>query len=178
MGFKIYLSPFKLGSCFVFSFLFKIFKIWPLIFIWVLYFQWKGVHSHIHTGILESILGNILGQTGIFFNWSSLFCYRQHKYLNPERKTLLSTSLIQSHVGYACISWYSRIIQTLKKKLQTAYNRFIRFYLGLKLDIRSNAFNKDNLNSSKGKRSVKDWYKHFVNAGRLSHGWNVYLLSK
>ena len=58
---------------------------------------------------------------------------RQHKYLNAERKTLLSISLIKSqYIGYICISWYSRINQTQKKKLQAAYNRFI---LLLKLDI-------------------------------------------
>ena len=57
------------------------------------------------------------------------FLYRKNKFLTPSLRRLLCNALIQPHFDYACTAWYSNLNKTLKKKLQTAQNKCIRFCL-------------------------------------------------
>ena len=63
------------------------------------------------------------------------FMYRKNRYLTPHLKRLLCNALIQSHFDYACSAWYPNPNKTLKSKLQSFQNRFIRYCL--QLDNRS-----------------------------------------
>ena len=59
------------------------------------------------------------------------FLYRKNKFLTPSLRRLLCNALIQPHFDYACTSWYPSLNKNLKKKLQTAQNKCIRFCLFL-----------------------------------------------
>ena len=63
------------------------------------------------------------------------FLYRKRRYLTLYLKRLLCNALIQSHFDYACSAWYPNPNKTLKSKLQSFQNRFIRYCL--QLDNRS-----------------------------------------
>ena len=45
---------------------------------------------------------------------------------------LLSNALIQHHFDYTCTSWFPMLNKRLSKKMQSAQNKCIRFYLNLK----------------------------------------------
>ena len=55
------------------------------------------------------------------------FLYIQNEFLNPKLCRLLCNSLVQPHVDYACISWYSLVSETVRKKIQVTQNKYIRF---------------------------------------------------
>ena len=57
------------------------------------------------------------------------FLYRKNKFLTPELRRLLCNALIQPHFDFACSAWYPNLNKALKKKLQTAQNKCIRFCL-------------------------------------------------
>ena len=57
------------------------------------------------------------------------FLYRKNKFLTPSLRRLLCNALIQPHFDYACSAWYPNLNKALKKKLQTAQNKCIRFCL-------------------------------------------------
>jgi len=57
------------------------------------------------------------------------FLYRKNKFLTPSLRRLLCNALIQPHFDYACTAWYPSLNKNLKKKLQTAQNKCIRFCL-------------------------------------------------
>ena len=57
------------------------------------------------------------------------FLYRKNKFLTPSLRRLLCNAIIQPHFDYACSAWYPNLNKTLKKKLQTAQNKCIRFCL-------------------------------------------------
>jgi ribonuclease P/MRP protein subunit RPP40 len=57
------------------------------------------------------------------------FLYRYSKFLNRSTRRILCTALIQSHLDYACMSWYFGISAFLKYKLQVIQNKRVRFIL-------------------------------------------------
>ena len=59
------------------------------------------------------------------------FLYRKNRFLSPALRRLLCNALIQPHFDYACSAWFPNLKQNLKKKLQTAQNRCVRFCLQL-----------------------------------------------
>ena len=59
------------------------------------------------------------------------FLYRKNKFLSPALRRLLCNAIIQPHFDYACLAWFPNLNLALKKRLQTAQNRCIRFCLQL-----------------------------------------------
>ena len=59
------------------------------------------------------------------------FLYRKNKFLSPALRRLLCNAIIQPHFDYACSAWFPNLNLALKKKLQTAQNRCVRFCLQL-----------------------------------------------
>ncbi len=59
------------------------------------------------------------------------FLYRQSKFLDLSSKKTLCSALIQSHLDYACSSWYYSLNVTLQNKLQVIQNKMVRFILNL-----------------------------------------------
>lgn len=57
------------------------------------------------------------------------FLYRQSSFLNKDLRRLLCNSLIQPHFDYASTVWYPNLTKVLKKKLQFAQNKCVRFCL-------------------------------------------------
>ena len=57
------------------------------------------------------------------------FMYRKQNYLDRSLRRLLLKALIQPHFDYACTSWYPGLNKRLSKKIQTAQNKCIRFFL-------------------------------------------------
>lgn len=57
------------------------------------------------------------------------FLYRQKKSLNFSTRKILSTSLIQGHIDYACVSWFYGLPKFLQQKLQVVQNKMTRFIL-------------------------------------------------
>ena len=62
------------------------------------------------------------------------FLYRQNRYLSFPLRRLLCNAMIQPFIDYACNACYPNINKKLKKCLQAAQNKCIRFCL--KLDDR------------------------------------------
>ena len=60
------------------------------------------------------------------------FLYRKQNYLDRSLRRLLLNALIQPHFDYACTAWYLGLNKRLSKKIQTAQNKCIRFFLNLK----------------------------------------------
>ena len=58
--------------------------------------------------------------------------YRKHNFLDSSLRRLLLNALIQPHFDYACSSWYPMLNKRLSKKIESAQNKCIRFYLNLK----------------------------------------------
>jgi len=71
------------------------------------------------TSIVDSILSKV--------NSRIKFLYRQQSFLNKSLRKTLCNSLIQCHLDYASSSWFCCLTQTLKKKLQVAQNKIVRF---------------------------------------------------
>ena len=69
------------------------------------------------------------------------FLYRNNHILSGPLRRLLCNALIQPHFDYACSAWYPNLNQSLKKKLQVAQNKCIRFCL--KLNNRSHIGNEE-----------------------------------
>jgi hypothetical protein len=59
------------------------------------------------------------------------FFYRHKDALNLDARKTLACALVQCHFDYAVSSWYMSLCKTLKKKLQIAQNKLIRFILDL-----------------------------------------------
>ena len=59
------------------------------------------------------------------------FLYRNKKALSASLKRLLCNSLIQPHFDYASLSWFPNLPEKIRKKIQTAQNKCIRFCLQL-----------------------------------------------
>ena len=59
------------------------------------------------------------------------FLYRNNRILSQNLKRLLCNALIQPHFDYACLAWYPNLNKALKKRLQTAQNKCIRYCLQL-----------------------------------------------
>ena len=81
----------------------------------------------------ETIVNNIV-QT---VNARLKFLYRQCSFLDGKLRKSICSALIQCHLDYACSSWYAGLSKTLKKKLQIAQNKAVRFikYLGPRTHI-------------------------------------------
>jgi len=86
------------------------------------------------------------------------FLYRKNKFLTPQLRRLLCNALIQPHFDYACTSWYPNLNKSLKKKLQTAQNKCIRFCLLLpsRTHLGANEFKKINW------LNIEDRFKQIV----------------
>ena len=74
------------------------------------------------------------------------FLYRQNKFLDIPLRRLLCNAMIQPFFDYACNAWYPNLNAGLKKRLQTAQNKCIRFCLKLgdRTSIKINEFEKLN----------------------------------
>ena len=59
------------------------------------------------------------------------FLYRKQGFLNFSLRRLLCTALIQPHFDYTASAWYPNLHKNLKKKVQTAQNKCLRFCLSL-----------------------------------------------
>jgi len=57
------------------------------------------------------------------------FLYRHRKVLTRKTRKILSMALVQSHIDYACMSWYFDLTKEHKHKLQVVQNRMVRFIL-------------------------------------------------
>ena len=55
------------------------------------------------------------------------FLYRHAHFLNKTTRQILCSTLIQSHIDYACMSWFYGISSSLKSKLQILQNKMVRF---------------------------------------------------
>ncbi len=60
------------------------------------------------------------------------FLYRKQNFLDSSLRRLLLNALIRHHFDYACFAWYPMLNKRLSKKIQSAQNKCIRFYLNLK----------------------------------------------
>ena len=76
----------------------------------------------------ESMATKMLGK----INGKLKFLYRKQNYLDRSLRRLLLNALIQPHFDYACTAWYPGLNKRLSKKIQTAQNKCIRFFLNLK----------------------------------------------
>ena len=74
------------------------------------------------------------------------FLYRQGKYLNKRLRRMLCNTIIQPHFNYASSAWYPNLGKGLKKKLQIAQNKCVRYclYLGNREGIRYRHFKEIN----------------------------------
>ena len=59
------------------------------------------------------------------------FLYRKQKFLTNGLKRLLCNALIQPHFDFACLAWYPNLNKKVKRKVQTAQNKCIRFCLNM-----------------------------------------------
>ena len=59
------------------------------------------------------------------------FLYKQNKFLDIPLRRLLCNAMIQPFFDYACNAWYPNLNKKLKKRLQAAQNKCIRFCLKL-----------------------------------------------
>ena len=60
------------------------------------------------------------------------FLYKKKQFLTPALRRMLCNALIQPHFNYACLAWYSKLTQALKRKIQVMQNKCIRFCLQMK----------------------------------------------
>ena len=74
------------------------------------------------------------------------FLYRQNKFLDISLRRLLCNAMIQPFFDYACNAWYPNLNKKLKKCLQAAQNKCIRFCLKLgdRTSIKTIEFEKIN----------------------------------
>ena len=74
------------------------------------------------------------------------FLYRQNKFLDISLRRLLCNAMIQPFFDYACNAWYPNLKKKLKKRLQAAQNKCIRFCLKLgdRASIKTTKFEKIN----------------------------------
>ena len=75
-------------------------------------------------GLAVRVLGKIGGKLK--------FLYRKQSFLDNSLRRLLLNALTQPHFDYACTSWLPMLNKRLAKKVQSAQNKCIRFYLNLK----------------------------------------------
>ena len=57
------------------------------------------------------------------------FLYRRNKFLTATLRRMLCNAISQLHFDYACSAWYPNLNEKLKKKIQIAQNKCIRFCL-------------------------------------------------
>ena len=60
------------------------------------------------------------------------FLYRKQSFLDSSTPRMLLNALIQPHFDYACTSWFLMLNKRLSKKVLSAQNKCIHFYLNLK----------------------------------------------
>ena len=75
------------------------------------------------------------------------FMYRHSSSLSSRTRKNLCSALILCHFDYTCSSWYAGLTKDLKKKLQIAQNKVIRFinFLGPRTRITADIFADSNL---------------------------------
>lgn len=71
----------------------------------------------------ELVVNNIISKV----NARLKFLYRQGNSLSRKTRKNLCSALILCHFDYSCSSWYAGLNRGLKKKLQIAQNKIIRF---------------------------------------------------
>ena len=59
------------------------------------------------------------------------FLYLKNKFVTPTLHRMLCNAIIQPHFDYTCSAWYPNLNEKLKKKIQIANNKYIRFCLKL-----------------------------------------------
>ena len=73
----------------------------------------------------ESMALNVLNK------FDSRLLYRQNRFLNKSLQRLLSNTMIQPFLDYACSVWYPSLRKDLQKRLQVPQNSCVRFCLQL-----------------------------------------------
>ena len=63
-------------------------------------------------------------------NGNLKFLYRKCFFLSQREKKMVCSALLQASFDYGCNIWYRGLKSILKKKLQTAQNKMMRFILG------------------------------------------------
>ena len=97
--------------------------------------------QHSRVSYLGCILNNTLSGESMALNVINKvnlrlrFLYRNNRYLTPYLRRLLCNALIQPNFDYAIFAWYPNLNTNLKKRIQIAQNKCIRFCL--QLDNRS-----------------------------------------
>ena len=94
------------------------------------------------------------------------FLYRNSSCLSLSTRQTLCSALIQCHLDYACASWYEGLTKCLKKKLQVAQNKMIRFILNLHNRHSVSYVEFQKLNSLNVPNRVKQL--------RLNHMYNIF----
>ena len=64
-------------------------------------------------------------------NGKPKFLYLKNKFLTPILRRMLCNAIIQPHFDYVCSALYPNLNEKLKKKIQIALNKCIRFCLKL-----------------------------------------------
>lgn len=62
-------------------------------------------------------------------NGKMKFLYRYSNFLDKSTRKILCSSLIQSSLDYASMSWYHGLTSKLKQKLQVVQNKMVRYIL-------------------------------------------------
>ena len=91
----------------------------------------------------ETIVNNIIGKVHSRLK----FLYRHDDCLSMSLRKTLSSALMLCHFDYSCSAWYSGLSKLLKRKLQVAQNKVIRFIkqLGLRERITNAILSELNL---------------------------------
>ena len=89
------------------------------------------------------VVNNILSKV----NARLKYMYRLRSSLSSRAKKNLCSALILCHFDYSCSSWYAGLTKCLKKKLQSAQNKVIRFInsLGPRSRVTADTLGESNL---------------------------------
>ena len=74
----------------------------------------------------KSMANSVLGKIGKGLK----ILHRKTQYFNFEERKMVAMALLQSHFDYGCQMWYRGLTKYLKKKLQCAQNKMIRYIIG------------------------------------------------
>ena len=106
------------------------------------------------------------------------FLSRKNEFLNPKLCRLLCNLhnfnhnfQVQSHLDYACISWYPLINQKMRKKLQVTQNKCTCFFIkhNSRLHIGGKDFKKINWLPTKERVEQRIATKSFIIRSGLPH---------
>lgn len=90
----------------------------------------KAIVKYLGVDIDQNMSGDTIGNENVKkINNKLKFLYRKASFLNLRERTMLCSAMLQSHFDYACNFWYRGLCSYIKKRLQTAQNKIIRYIL-------------------------------------------------